>query len=50
MCNRTLAYQALAGPATDHDPLDRALYIFVTRRGSQLKCRHFDRRAFFIWV
>jgi transposase len=32
-----------------HDPLDGALYIFVSRRGSQLKGLYFDRSGFCIW-
>ena len=31
------------------DPLDGALYIFVNRRGSQIKCLYFDRSGFCIW-
>jgi transposase len=41
--------QALARHAMDRDPLDGALYIFVNRRGSQLKCLHSDRSGFCIW-
>jgi transposase len=41
--------QALARHAMGHDPLDGALYIFVNRRGSQLKCLYFDRSGFCIW-
>jgi IS66 Orf2 like protein len=41
--------QALARHAMHHDPLDGALYIFVNRRGSQLKCLYFDRSGFCIW-
>ena len=32
-----------------HDPLDGALYLFINRRGSQLKCLYFDRSGFCIW-
>jgi transposase len=42
--------QALARHAMGRDPLDGALYIFVNRRGSQLKCLYFDRSGFCIWV
>ena len=35
--------QALARHAMGHNPLDGALYIFINRRGSQLKCLYFDR-------
>lgn len=31
------------------DPLNGALYVFVNRRGSQLKCLYFDRSGFCIW-
>jgi transposase len=32
-----------------HDPLYGALYIFINRRGSQIKCLYFDRSGFCIW-
>ena len=41
--------QALARHAMGRDPLDGALYIFINRRGSQLKCLYFDRSGFCIW-
>ncbi|HEY1963755.1 MAG TPA: IS66 family insertion sequence element accessory protein TnpB [Acidobacteriaceae bacterium] len=41
--------QALARHAMGADPLDGALYVFVNRRGSQLKCLYFDRSGFCIW-
>lgn len=41
--------QALARHAMGRDPLDGALYVFVNRRGSQLKCLYFDRSGFCIW-
>jgi transposase len=41
--------QALARQAMGRDPLDGALYIFVNRRGSQLKSQYFDRSGFCIW-
>ena len=31
------------------EPLDGGLYVFVNRRGSQLKCLYFDRSGFCIW-
>jgi transposase len=31
------------------NPLDGALYLFINRRGSQLKCLYFDRSGFCIW-
>lgn len=41
--------QALARHAMGRDPLDGALYIFINRRGTQLKCLYFDRSGFCIW-
>jgi transposase len=41
--------QALARHAMGLNPLDGALYVFVNRRGSQLKCLYFDRSGFCIW-
>ncbi len=41
--------QALVRHAMQREPLDGALYIFVNRRGSQLKCLYFDRSGFCIW-
>jgi transposase len=41
--------QALARHAMSRDPLDGALYIFLNRRGSQIKCLYFDRSGFCIW-
>jgi transposase len=41
--------QALARHAMNREPLDGALYVFVNRRGSQLKCLYFDRSGFCIW-
>jgi transposase len=41
--------QALARHAMGCDPLDGALYIFVNRRGSQIKALYFDRSGFCIW-
>lgn len=41
--------QALARYAMGADPLDGSLYVFVNRRGSQLKCLYFDRSGFCIW-
>ena len=42
--------QALVRHAMGRDPLDEALYVFVNRRGSQLKCLYFDRSGFCIWA
>ena len=41
--------QALVRHAMGGNPLDGALYVFVNRRGSQLKCLYFDRSGFCIW-
>jgi transposase len=41
---------ALTRHALKRDPLDGALYVFVNRRGSQLKCLYFDRSGFCIWA
>ena len=41
--------QALARHAMGRDPLGGALYIFMNRRGSQIKCLYFDRSEFCIW-
>ena len=42
--------QALARHAMQRDPLDGALYVFVNRRGTQLKALYFDRSGFCIWA
>jgi transposase len=41
--------QALARHAMGRDPLDGALYVFINRRDSQIKCLYFDRSGFCIW-
>jgi transposase len=41
--------QALARHAMQRDPLDGGLYIFVNRRGAQIKALYFDRSGFCIW-
>ena len=41
--------QSLARHAMQRDPLDGGLYIFVNRRGSQIKALYFDRSGFCIW-
>jgi transposase len=41
--------QAIARHAMHRDPLDGALYVFINRRGSQMKCLYFDRSGFCIW-
>ena len=42
--------QALARNAMGCNPLDGALYVFVYRRGSQLKCLYVDRSGYCIWA
>jgi len=41
--------QALVRHAMGREPLDGALYVFVNRRGAQMKCLYFDRSGFCIW-
>jgi transposase len=41
--------QALARHAMSRDPLDGALYVFINRRASQIKCLYFDRSGFCVW-
>ncbi|MBM3496048.1 MAG: IS66 family insertion sequence element accessory protein TnpB [Armatimonadetes bacterium] len=41
--------QALVRHTLGRDPLDGTLYLFINRRGSQLKCLYFDRSGFCIW-
>jgi transposase len=31
------------------DPLSGALFVFVNRRGTQMKCLYFDRSGFCVW-
>jgi transposase len=42
--------QALARHAMGRDPLDGSLYIFINRRGTQVKALYFDRSGFCIWA
>ncbi len=41
--------QALTRHAMGQDPASGALYVFVNRRGNQLKCLYFDRSGFCLW-
>jgi transposase len=41
--------QALARNAMERNPLDGSLYVFVNRRGAQIKWLYFDRSGFCIW-
>jgi transposase len=41
--------ESLARHTMGRNPLDGALYVFINRRGSQIKCLYFDRSGFCIW-
>jgi transposase len=41
--------QALTRQRLGRDPLDGALYVFVNRRGSQMRVLYFDRSGFCLW-
>lgn len=41
--------QALTRQGLGRDPLDGALYVFVNRRGSQMRVLYFDRSGFCLW-
>jgi transposase len=40
---------ALTRHELQDDPLSGALYVFVNKRGTQMKCLYFDRSGFCIW-
>lgn len=42
--------QVLVRHGLGRDPQDGALYVFVNRRASQLKCLYFDRSGFCVWA
>jgi transposase len=42
--------QALTRHAMGRDPLDGSLYVFVNRRGSQMRVLYFDRSGFCVWA
>ena len=42
--------QALARHSMGLDPLDGALYVYVNRRGTQIRVLYFDRTGFCIWA
>lgn len=42
--------QALTRHAMGQEPLDGALYVFINRRGSQIKALYFDRSGFCVWA
>jgi len=41
--------QALTRHALKQDPLDGSLYVFVNRRGGQIRVLYFDRSGFCVW-
>jgi transposase len=41
--------QALTRHSMGHDPLDGSLYVFVSRRGAQMRVLYFDRSGFCVW-
>jgi transposase len=41
--------QALTRHGMGHDPLDGSLYVFVSRRGAQMRVLYFDRSGFCVW-
>jgi transposase len=41
---------ALTRHELNADPLSGALYVFVNRRGTQMKCLYFDRSGFCVWA
>ena len=41
--------QALTRHAMGHDPLDGSLYVFVSRRGAQMRVLYFDHSGFCVW-
>ena len=42
--------QALTRHAMGRDPLDGSLYVFVNRRGAQMRVLYFDRSGFCVWA
>jgi transposase len=42
--------QALVRKGLREDPLDGGLYVFVNRRGTQIRVLYFDRSGFCIWA
>lgn len=41
--------QALTRHAMGQDPLNGSLYVFVNRRGAQIRVLYFDRSGFCVW-
>lgn len=52
-CDMRKSYDGLSA-LTRHelgcDPLDGSLYVYVNRRGTQVKCLYFDRSGFCVWA
>jgi transposase len=42
--------QALVRQGLGGDPLDGGLYVFVNRRGNQIRVLYFDRSGFCLWA
>jgi transposase len=42
--------QALVRHGLGSDPLDGGLYVFVNRRGNQIRVLYFDRSGFCLWA
>ncbi len=42
--------QVLVKQGLGRDPSDGSLYVFVNRRGTQLRCLYFDRSGFCVWA
>jgi transposase len=41
--------QALTRHAMQQDPLNGSLYVFINRRGTQIRVLYFDRSGFCVW-
>ncbi len=41
---------ALTRHELGRDPLDGSLYVYLNRRGTQVKCLYFDRSGFCVWA
>lgn len=42
--------QALVRQGLGEDPLDGGLYVFINRRGTQIRVLYFDRSGFRVWA
>jgi transposase len=42
--------QALVRQGLGEDPLDGGLYVFINRRGTQIRVLYFDRSGFCLWA